>query len=67
MKNTKTFMGIPLNRFADADSYVGRRLINGDKRNCSYPQNGIPKTKVKAGRAPTSANVFDLGKKEKFS
>ena len=60
MNNPRTFMGIPIERFADADSYVGRRLINGDRRNCTYPQNGLPETEVQAGQAPTSANIFGL-------
>lgn len=60
MNNTKTFMGIPLNRFADADSYVGRRLISGERRDCSYPQNGIPEVTVQEGLAPTSANIFGI-------
>ena len=56
----KTFMGIPLDRFVDADSYVSRRLRRGDKRNCAYPQNGIPKTKVKSGPAPSVATIFGI-------
>ena len=27
--------------------YIARRLKSGDQRQYSYPQNGIPKTKVK--------------------
>lgn len=63
-KSTKTFMGIPLDRFGDADSYVGQRLINGERLNCTYPQNGIPKTKDNWTESPpTSADVFRFGKK----
>lgn len=65
--NNGTFMGIPLDRFADADTYVGRRLINGDRRNCTYPQNGIPETSVQSGLAPTSANIFDLDMEQEYS
>jgi len=67
MKKEKTFMGIPLDRFADADCYVGRRIINGDRPKCTYPQNGIPRTKVKSGHAPTSANVFRFSNSQKAS
>ena len=45
MTKTKThFMGIPLNRLATRDSYISKRLMNGDRRNCNYPATGTAKS-----------------------
>ena len=67
MAKAKThFMGIPLERFADRDSYVARRLINDDRWECTPPQTGgVPKTKVKSGYAPDSADVFGIKRKSR--
>lgn len=38
----ETFMGIPINRFADADSFVGKLLRAGVRRNNRDPSQGLP-------------------------
>ena len=66
MAKAKThFMGIPLERFVDNDSYVARRLENGDRRKCTYPSNGIPKTKVKSGPAPSIGTILGIPPRER--
>ena len=61
MAKAKThFMGIPLERFADRGSYVSERLMRGDRRKCTCPSNGIPKTKVKSGPAPSIGTILGI-------
>lgn len=49
------------------DSYVDRRIMNGEKRSCSYPDNGVPKIKDNLPRAelPSLAELDRPLKKEK--
>lgn len=43
------------------DTYVEKWIRSGGKRECSYPQNGLPKTKIKEGRVESSAvDAFGL-------
>ena len=54
--------------FADfplKDSYVEKKIMNGEKRNCSYPQNGVPKTKISEERIPSPLiEAFGLNKNQ---
>lgn len=36
-------------------SYVDQRIMNGEKRKISFPDNGIPKTRVQSAHVPSPA------------
>ena len=66
MSKTETgSMGIPLEQLATRGSYVSERLMSGDRRKCTYPSNGIPKTKVESGPAPSIGTILGIPPRER--
>ena len=58
-------MGIPLEQLATQGSYVSERLMKGDRRKCTYPSNGIPKTKVESDLALSIGTILGISPRER--
>ena len=58
-------IGIPLEQLATRGSYVSERLMRGDRRKCTCPSNGIPKTKVESGPAPSIGTILGIPPRER--